>query len=133
MSRTREVAIGVVVAVVSAAITSGAIALYQTASAQAAAFQIGPSLGEWQALSVAAMQRPTQAGSDGFLIAFSGGNGDIARFYLQTGSSAETLEARTRAGQYEGAMIPVRAGDYYRVSRRDGEMATVSAFWIPLE
>ena len=86
-----------------------------------------PIFGDWKPVVVSEIHR---AESDGFLTAFSGGNGNIAAILLETGESADRLGVRNRGGRYEGAAIPVKKGHYYRVRMRSGSGGTVNAFWL---
>ena len=84
----------------------------------------------WEEVGVGVVR---QAKTDGFLMAHSGGSGpNIGRFYLETGESKESLTALSRGGEYEGALIPVRQGHYFKVHLRGGRMETITAFWLPL-
>ena len=86
-----------------------------------------PIFGDWKPVVVSEIHR---AESDGFLTAFSGGNGNIAAILLETGESADRLGVRNRGGRYEGAAIPVKKGHYYRVRMGSGSGGTVNAFWL---
>ena len=86
------------------------------------------ALGEWRPRVV---NQTYTAESDGFLLAYSGGNGAVARFYLKTGNG--NLTARTRGVQYGGAATPVKNGSRYKVDVISGDQGTIYAFWIPLE
>ena len=89
------------------------------------------SFGDWQQVVVGETR---EAGTDGFLSAFSGGgneHGTIARFSLQTG--AGTVVSRSRGGQYEGATIPVKQGQNYMVNVTSGSRGTVTAYWLPFQ
>ena len=87
-------------------------------------------LGDWRPVVVGGTY---QAAADGFLLAHSGGNGNIARILLSTGESEDELTVRTRAVQYDGAATPVKKGSYYQVQVRDGDRGTITAYWIPLQ
>ena len=86
------------------------------------------ALGDWQPVVV---DEVYTADTDGFLLAFSGGNGDIATFLLGTGEDAPTT--RTRGRQYDGAATPVKRGSRYRVQVDSGDRGTITAYWIPLQ
>ena len=82
-------------------------------------------LGDWRPVVVG---QTSVAEADGFLLAHSGGNGDIARFYLRTGESEGELTARTRGVEYDGAATPVKKGRHYQVQVRSGDRGTITAY-----
>lgn len=87
-----------------------------------------PALGEWRPRVV---DETYTAESDGFLLAYSGGRGTVADFYLKTGN--DELTARTRGVEYGGAATPIRKGSRYVVEVSSGDKGTIYAFWIPLQ
>ena len=73
------------------------------------------------------------AETDGLLTAHSGGKSpNVAEFALQTGESEDKLKSRSRAGPYEGALIPVRKGDYYMIKSSKGDRRSIIAYWLPI-
>ena len=89
-----------------------------------------PAFGDWRPVVVGTAH---VAETDGFLCAFSGGRGDIGSFLLQTGTSRSNLETRSRGGQYQGATIPVKQGQHYKVTMDSGNKGTLTAFWLPIQ
>ena len=82
-----------------------------------------------------------QAETDGFLLAYSSGNTEVAAFWLETGSERDRLVNRSRGSAYEGAMTPVKQGEFYRIRirttdderpYRGGHTRTITAYWMPL-
>ncbi len=99
--------------------------------------------GDWELKSVDQMQ---EADSDGFLLAFTAGDGvgrSNAHFCLETAESKTDLQAkfdrcsfdssvRTRAGIREGAMTPVKKGHYYKATMYRGNSRFVTVYWLPI-
>ena len=99
--------------------------------------------GDWELKSV---DQVHEADSDGFLLAFTAGDGvgrSNAHFCLETAESKTDLQAkfdicnfdssvRTRAGIREGAMTPVKKGHYYKASMYGGSSRFVTVYWLPI-
>ena len=90
----------------------------------------GQIFAEWERVGV---NEALPAETDGLLMAWSGGGSpNVARFALQTGESEDSLKSRSRAGQYEGALIPVRKGEYYLIKSSKGDPMSITAYWLPI-
>lgn len=86
--------------------------------------------GEWDNIRA---NRTYQAKSDGFLIAFSSGSGKVAKFTLETGKPEQKESVRTRAARYDGAVTPVKKGDFYKIHvEEDRNPLTITAHWLPI-
>jgi len=91
---------------------------------------------------------PLQANADGFVVFFNGGNNaSTTECYICTGSDKESVKAcygptgvsaipvlRNRAYAYNGAMSPVKKGDYYKlqVPQATNINGKCTYYWIPL-
>lgn len=75
-----------------------------------------------------------QARSDGIVAAYTGGNTPADEFVIEVGeangSGLISWNVRTRAGRYDGTVLPVAAGNYWRVRSFDEGSITVS--WLPI-
>ena len=101
----------------------------------------GTMFGSWDMIPLNYVER---AESDGFISAYVyGSGGGDTRFTLEMAPSEEALKAkrngcvrkeivRSRAGGFESETIPVREGSFYQVRRCNGEVAHITAYWLPI-
>ena len=100
------------------------------------------AFGDWVTLDNAVTSGTiVQAETDGFLLAYTSGATQVAAFWLETGPKRDQLVNRSRGSAYEGAITPVKQGEFYRIRVRttdDGEPyrrghdRTIKAYWMPL-
>ena len=97
-----------------------------------------PTFGEWVPKRIGSVH---QAETDGFLVAQSGGPGNVPRFNLWGGDSESNLIVLTRGVKYGGATLPVRKGGFYQITIEEEivngkkvKMASRSllAYWLPV-
>ncbi|NWG93690.1 MAG: hypothetical protein HXY21_14475 [Parvularculaceae bacterium] len=79
--------------------------------------------------------RRYRASTDGFVSAISAGNAPANGVEIQWSSTGDTNDFHTRArgeGAYDGAVLPVRRGTYWRVKRHIPGGVQISIAWMPV-
>ena len=97
-----------------------------------------PSLGQpnpvqtkdgWELKEV---NRAHQADSSGFVVAYSSGEGTVAPGGILEGPMENALQLRTRFTKYDGAMLPVWKGRWWKVKAQTGDPKSITVYWIDL-
>lgn len=105
-----------------------------TAVQQALAQSPGTMFGTWVPIPV---NRALQAESDGFVSAYTHSH-KAATLSLRIGKSESDLNKkdramRSRANAHDGAVMPVKKGQYYLVNADAGSPEFVEAYWLPIK
>lgn len=99
-----------------------------------------PMFGNWEDRDVG---RVYQAKTDGFLAAYTSGQGANIWICLETEASEAAIRVRdprgncnetgmrTRAGTHDGSVTPVKEGHWYTVRIRGVSRGSVTAYWLP--
>lgn len=72
-----------------------------------------------------------KAESDGFVVAYTGGNRPAENISFLVGLTASDVKSVTRASKWNGSASPVPKGHYWRVQRRNGQ-GSATVYWLPL-
>ena len=80
----------------------------------------------WQQMKAGVVYR---AETNGFVSGYSGGN-KPGEGVIRQGSTATELPWRTRFNHYNGAVLPVREGEYWMVEVLDDRADGVTVQWI---